>query len=136
MVELFVEYLGDLHCKVKHGPSGQEFFTDAPVDNQGKGEFISPTDMLGAASASCITTIMGIVARNNNIDIVGLKVKVMKEMTNVPFRRVKKLTMEFTFPKSLNTKEYKLMENVVKTCPVTRSISPEVEIDTKFYFEN
>jgi putative redox protein len=58
MVEIYVEYLGDLHCKVKHGPSGQEFLTDAPLDNEGKAEYISPTDLLATASASCITTIM------------------------------------------------------------------------------
>ena len=132
MVEIFVEYLGDLHCKVKHGPSGQEFLTDAPLDNEGKAEFISPTDLLATASASCITTIMGIVARNNNIDIVGLKVKATKEMVNVPYRRISKLTIDFVFPKKLNEKEFQLMSNVVKTCPVTRSLSPDVELEVHF----
>lgn len=132
MVEIFVEYLGDLHCKVKHGPSGQEFLTDAPLDNGGKAEFISPTDLLATASASCITTIMGIVARNNNIDIVGLKVKATKEMVNVPYRRISKLTIDFAFPKELNDKEFQLMSNVVKTCPVTRSLSSEVELEVHF----
>ncbi|HPI20036.1 MAG TPA: OsmC family protein [Candidatus Kapabacteria bacterium] len=132
MVEIFVEYLGDLHCKVKHGPSGQEFLTDAPLDNEGKAEFISPTDLLATASASCITTIMGIVARNNNIDIVGLKVKATKEMVNHPYRRISKLTIDFVFPKELNEKEFQLMSNVVKTCPVTRSLSPDVELEVHF----
>jgi len=132
MVEIFVEYLGDLHCKVKHGPSGQEFLTDAPLDNEGKAEFISPTDLLATASASCITTIMGIVARNHNIDIVGLKVKATKEMINVPFRRISKLTIDFVFPKELNEKEFQLMSNVVKTCPVTLSLSPDVELEVHF----
>ncbi len=132
MVEIFVEYLGDLHCKVKHGPSGQEFLTDAPLDNEGKAEYISPTDLLATASASCITTIMGIVARNNSIDIVGLKVKATKEMVNHPYRRISKLTIDFVFPKELNDKEFQLMSNVVKTCPVTRSLSPEVELEVHF----
>ena len=132
--QIFVDYLGDLHCQITHGPSGQQFLTDAPTDNQGNGEYISPTDLLGTASASCIATIMGIVARNNNIDIVGLKITVNKEMTNVPFRRVAKLTMDFVFPHKLNDKEFQLMKNVVNTCPVTRSISSDVEIVPNFSF--
>ena len=132
MVEIFVEYLGDLHCKVKHGPSGQEFLTDAPLDNEGKAEYISPTDLLATASASCITTIMGIVARNNNIDIKGLKVRAVKEMINVPFRRISKLMIDFDFPKELNDKEFALMSNVVKICPVTRSLSPDIEFEVHF----
>jgi len=135
IVRIDVEYLGDLHCRITHGPSGQQFLTDAPLDNQGKGEYISPTDLLGTASCSCIVTIMGIVARNNNFDITGLKAYVEKEMVNEPYRRIGRLTMYFHFPKQLNEKEFALMKNVVKTCPVTRSISPEVEIITHFSFE-
>jgi uncharacterized OsmC-like protein len=128
VTQIFVEYLGDLHCEIKHGPSGQTFFTDAPLDNQGKAEYISPTDLLGTASASCIATIMGIVAKNNNIDIKGMKITVNKEMTNVPFRRIAKLTLDIVFPHKLNEKELTLMKNVVKTCPVTRSLSSELEV--------
>ena len=135
MVQIFVEYLGDLHCEITHGPTGQKFITDAPVDNHGKGEFISPTDLLGTASASCIATIMGIVANNHNIDIKGMKITVIKEMTNIPFRRIAKLYMEIVFPHPLTDKEFKLMENVVKTCPVTRSISSEVELLVNYSFQ-
>jgi putative redox protein len=128
IVKIGVEYLGDLHCEITHGPSGQKFLTDAPVDNQGRGEFISPTDMLGTAVGSCIATIMGIVAKNNNIDITGMKVTISKEMTNIPYRRIARLTLDIEFPHMLNEKEFGLMSNVPKTCPVTRSISPEVEL--------
>lgn len=135
-VKIFVEYLGDLHCSVTHSLSGQTFLTDAPVDNQGKGEYISPTDLAAASIGSCVATIMGIVARNNNIDIKGMKINVTKEMTNVPFRRIKKLTLEITYPKKLNEEEFKLLSNVVRTCPVTRSLSSEVELEYSFHFSN
>ena len=134
-VKINVEYLGDLHCEITHGPSGQKFLTDAPVDNQGKGEFISPTDLLGTASASCIATIMAIVARNHNIDLEGLNISVVKETTNVPFRRIAKLTLDIVFPNKLNDKEFKLMENVVKTCPVTRSLSSDLEFIVNYSYK-
>jgi len=134
IVKINVQYLGDLHCEITHGPSGQKFLTDAPIDNQGKGEYISPTDLLGTASASCIATIMGIVAKNHDIDIKGLNITVAKETTNVPYRRIAKLTLDIVFPKQLNEKEFKLMENVVKTCPVTRSLSSDLEFVVNFSY--
>lgn len=134
IVKIDIEYLGDLHCKITHVPSGQQFLTDAPVDNNGKGEYISPTDLLGTASASCIATIMGMVAKNNNINIDGMKVTVSKEMVNIPFRRIGKLTLDFIFPNLLNEKEYQLMRNVVITCPVTRSLSSDIEFTANFSY--
>ena len=134
IVAIDIDYLGDLHCEITHRPSGQKFLTDAPLDNQGKAEYISPTDLLGTAVASCIATIMGIVARNNNIDIKGMKMTVYKEMTNVPHRRIAKLALDIVFPNILNDKEFKLLSNVPGTCPVTRSISKDVEIVIKYSF--
>lgn len=134
-VKIDVEYLGDLHCKITHGPSGISFLTDAPVDNQGKGEFISPTDLVAASIGSCIITIMGIVARNNNIDIKGMTISVIKEMVNQPFRRIGKLTHEISFPNDLNEKEFTMLSNVVKTCPVTRSLSPDIILEYKFNYQ-
>ncbi|MGA2298553.1 MAG: OsmC family protein [FCB group bacterium] len=134
MVQINVEYLGDLHCRVQHGPSGQEFLTDAPTDNQGKGEFISPTDLAAAAIGSCIPTIMGIVANKNNIDIKGLKITVLKEMINEPYRRIGKLSLDMVFPHKLNDHDFQLMKNVIKTCPVTRSLHPDIEIEAVYRF--
>ena len=133
-VRIDVEYLGDLHCTVTHGPSGQTFMTDAPVDNQGKGEYISPTDLAAAAIGSCVSTIMGIKAQANNIDIKGMKISVIKEMLNEPFRRIGKLIIEIVYPHILEDKDFKLLSNVVKTCPVTRSLSPEVELEYTFRY--
>ena len=134
MIEIYIDYLGDLHCKVKHGPSGQEFLTDAPIDNQGKGEYFSPTDLAATAMGSCIATIMGIKAREHNIDIVGMKIKVTKEMMNQPYRRIKKLTLDVVFPHKLNEHDFTIMKNVIKTCPVTRSLHPDIEIDVEYRF--
>lgn len=132
VVRIDVDYLGDLHTEVKHAPSGQSFLTDAPVDNEGKGEYISPTDLAGASIASCVATIMAIKARKNDINIEGLHISVEKRMVNVPFRRIGKLSFEITFRNPLSKKEFDLMANVVKTCPVTRSLHPDIELDYKF----
>lgn len=134
MVRIDVEYLGDLHTRCKHGPSGQEFLTDAPVDNRGKGEHFSPTDLLATASASCIATIMGIKAKDNKINIEGMNITVDKEMINEPYRRVKKLTYRIVFPHKLNDKDFKIMKNVIRSCPVTRSLDPNVELDVNYEF--
>lgn len=134
MVRIDVEYLGDLHCSVTHTPSGQVFMTDAPVDNNGKGEMISPTDLVAASIGSCIATIMGIKANANNIDIEGMKISTFKDMVNEPFRRIGKLTIDITFPHQLNDKEFAIMENVVRTCPVTRSLLPEIELQYSFSY--
>lgn len=132
VVRIDVDYLGDLHTKVTHAPSEQSFLTDAPVDNEGKGEYISPTDLAGASIASCVATIMGIKARKNDINIEGLHISVEKRMVNVPFRRIGKLSFEITFKHPLAKKEFDIMANVVKTCPVTRSLHPDIELDYKF----
>lgn len=132
MVKIKSEYLGDLSCKVTHTPSGNSFKTDAPLDNRGKARFISPTDMLAGSIASCVSTIMGIKAKDNNIDINGLEILAYKEMKNDPYRMVKKLTLEITFPYQLNNKDFNLLSNVVKTCPVTRSLHPDIELEYHF----
>ncbi|MDX9790241.1 MAG: OsmC family protein [Candidatus Kapaibacterium sp.] len=132
MVQIDVEYLGDLHCKVIHTPSGQSFITDAPIDNQGKGEFISPTDLTAASIASCIATIMSIKARNSGFDIEGLKISAQKFMINEPVRHIGKINLEIFLPHIYNEKEMAVLKNVVKTCPVSRSLAPDVEIITNF----
>ncbi len=134
-VQIDTEYLGNLHCTVRHSLSGQEFTTDAPLDNNGKGDYISPTDLVAAAIGSCIATIMGIKAEANKIDIKGLKIRAIKEMVNEPFRRIGRLIIDITFPHPLSDKDFAILSNVVKTCPVTRSLHPDVIIEHKFHFE-
>lgn len=134
MVQIDIEYLGDLHCKAVHEPSKTVLFTDAPVDNGGKAEFFSPTDLLATAAGTCMSTIMGIAAQKHNIDIKGMKIKVLKEMTSIPNRRVGKLTFDITFPHKLEDKDFQILKNIVRTCPVIRSIHPDLEIESSFGF--
>lgn len=134
MVEVTVEYLGDLRCKLKHGPSGAEIVTDAPKDNEGKGESFSPTDLMAAALGSCMITIMGIIARRHQIDLSGLKARIEKEMVADPDRRIGKLTVTMNFARDYSPKEKTLIERAAMTCPVHKSIGHNVEIPIQFNY--
>jgi putative redox protein len=135
MVEVTVEYKDDLHCLATHGPSGQTFMTDAPVDNMGKGEFFSPTDLVATAVGACISTVMGMVADRFNLDLTGMKVVVNKEMATTPPRKIVRLMIDIEFPCPLEEKEFIALKNVVKACPVVNSLDPNIKIDTKFTFK-
>jgi len=132
MTTIKTVYLGDLRTENEHIQSGNNMITDAPTDNQGKGESFSPTDMLATALGSCILTIMGIKARDNGIDIKGTKVDVTKIMASDP-RRVAEVVVEFTFPKKAYTGEEKnLVESVAGTSPVPLSLHPDLKQTIKF----
>lgn len=131
-VILNIDYLGDLHTKITH-PSGNGFLTDAPLDNNGKAEFISPTDLAAASIASCVATIMGIKAQNSGMKLEGLKITIEKEMKNEPFRMIKSLSLNIYYPKTINKEDRKILDNVVKTCPVTRSLHPDIELNYTFH---
>ena len=114
--------MGDLRTECIHLQSGNKIFTDAPTDNRGKGEAFSPTDLLATSLGSCIMTIMGIVARDNNIDIVGTEVDITKIMASDP-RRVAEVVVEFNFPdKNYSEDEKKIVESVAGTSPVPLSV--------------
>ena len=134
MVTIEITYEGDLHCRLKHGPSGVEIVTDAPKDNQGRGESFSPTDLVAAALGSCMMTLMGIAARSRGIDLVDLKCRVTKEMAQEPYRRIKRLETVFTFPRPLVEKERRLLEQAALTCPVHKSLHPEIEAPVFFKY--
>ena len=126
------KYIGELRTTSIHLSSGNEIITDAPIDNQGKGEAFSPTDLLASSLASCMLTIMGIAARNRGIKIEGTEVQVQKIMDANP-RRVKEIVIEFFFPDELYTDaDKKLLEHAAATCPVALSLSPEL-IQTKIF---
>jgi putative redox protein len=127
MVRVDVEYLGDLRCRATHGPSGDTFLTDAPVDNQGKGEAFSPTDLVATALGGCLATTMGIVAKRDGIDLSGLRVTVEKEMTTTSPRRIARLTVRIDMPDVPEDKRVKL-ERAAQHCPVHASLAPEVEV--------
>lgn len=123
-------YIGELRTEAIHLKSGTQMLTDAPVDNQGKGESFSPTDMVATALGSCMLTIMGIKARDKNIDIEGAQVEVLKTMASNP-RRISRLDIKMTMPKkSYSDKDKKILELATKACPVGNSLHSDVEVVT------
>ncbi len=122
-----ITYLGNLRTDAIHLKSGNTIITDAPTDNNGKGEAFSPTDLLSTSLGACMLTIMGIVAQRHNINIEGTTVDITKIMESNP-RRVSEIIVEFTMPKNNYTvKEKELLENAARTCPVAKSLSSELK---------
>ena len=129
-----VEYLGELRTELIHLESGDKVFTDAPKDNEGKGEAFAPTDLVATALASCMISIMGIKARNNGIDIVGTKAEILKVMQSNP-RRISRIEILITFPKSYNDKNKKILERAAITCPVGKSLDADIEQKITFKYK-
>lgn len=126
------EYIGGLRTSSVHLRSGQVVITDAPPDNNGRGEAFSPTDLLSASLACCMMTIMGIVANRHNINIDGTKADVSKIMGTEP-RRVIEIVIAMTVPgKDLSDKDKQLLENAAHTCPVAKSLHPELKQTVSF----
>ena len=132
MVAIQVEYQGDLHCRAVHGPSGTVLSTDAPKDNQGRGESFSPTDLVATALGTCMLTVMGILARTLNLDIAGATAAVEKEMTAAPPRRIQRLTMKIHVPQAHSSENREKLERAARTCPVFRSLHPDIEVPVDF----
>ncbi len=128
-------YKGDLRTSAEHLASGNAIITDAPVDNNGRGEAFSPTDLVSAALGSCMMTIMGIVANRASIDIEGMEVDITKIMATEP-RRIGEIVLTFTMPsgKSYTDKEKAMLENAARTCPVAVSLHPDVKQTTSFQY--
>ncbi len=126
-------YNGDLRTTATHLQSSTQIITDAPVDNQGKGEAFSPTDLLATSLAACMFTIMGITARTHEIDIDGASAEVTKVMGTEP-RRVTEICVNFTFPKkdSYSDKQKKILENAALTCPVNQSLHADIKRPINF----
>lgn len=127
MVRIQSEYQGDLHCTSVHTPSKTQLETDAPVDNQGRGESFSPTDLIATSLGTCMLTTMGIVARTLNFDLSGATVTVDKEMTSAPPRKVARLTVAIRVPRTTTSEIQQRLENAAHTCPVKRSLHPDIE---------
>ncbi len=114
MVKVDVTYTGDLHCDATHGPSRSKISTDAPTDNKGKGAAFSPTDLVATALATCMTTTVGIKAQELGVDLRGMTVSVQKEMSKDAPRRIVETALN---------------------CPVHKSLPPEIDRPTKFFWE-
>jgi putative redox protein len=134
MVQIDVAYKGQLRCTATHGPSGTSINTDAPKDNMGKGEAFSPTDLVATALGTCMVTTMGISAQRHNINIEGTTATVGKEMTAVPVRRIARLTVQITVPTELSEDDRHRMRNAAMSCPVHKSLHPDVKIPVTFYW--
>ena len=123
--QIQVKYLGDLRTKAIHVKSNSNIITDAPVDNQGKGEKFSPTDLIASSLGSCMLTIMGISARTYRIDITGASANVTKIMSSNP-RRIKEIYIDISFYKHINKKHRIILERSARSCPVSKSINPKI----------
>jgi uncharacterized OsmC-like protein len=134
MVKITGEYQGELHCTARHEPSGNTLVTDAPKDNQGRGEAFSPTDLIATSFATCILTTMAIVARKQGIELSGARFEVTKEMSTTPPRRIVRLATQIWLPIPVNHPAAKMLTAVAKNCPVHHTLHPLVEKPVIFHW--
>jgi len=127
MVKIAGKYEGDLHCRATHGPSNRTLETDAPVDNQGRGEAFSPTDLVATALGTCILTTMAIAARRLGVDLKGARFEVTKEMSADLPRRIARLAAQVWMPVPRSADRDGSLERAAHTCPVHQSLHPSVD---------
>jgi uncharacterized OsmC-like protein len=127
MVKITGEYQGELHCTATHGPSGKSLETDAPVDNQGRGEAFSPTDLVATAVGTCILTTMAMTGRRLGIDLKGARCEVVKEMSSDIPRRIVRLATHVWLPVPRSVDRDDLLERAARTCPVHKSLHPSID---------
>ena len=127
-VKISCEYLGDLRVQATHGPSGAVLQTDAPVDNHGKGEAFSPTDLTASSLAACILTILGIQAKNLGADFRGARIEVEKHMTTQPPRRIARLDVRIAMPSGITEDVRLRLIRAADACPVKQSLHPDIVI--------
>jgi len=126
-------YQGGLHCKLQHEPSGATVFTDAPVDNHGKGESFSPTDLMCSAMAGCMMTIMGIYADEHGLDLKGATIEVGKVMSANP-RRIARIETQISIPLPADTPHKAALEQCVLGSPAMRSLHPDIEVPITWHW--
>jgi putative redox protein len=132
MVTIQVKYDGGLRCTAEHGPSKTKLVTDAPVDNMGKGESFSPTDLAATALGTCILTTMAIVAARNGWKMDGSEATVVKHMVADPVRRIGKLVVSVRMRGAFDARARETLERTAHACPVHKSLAPDVEIPMTF----
>jgi putative redox protein len=137
LVRIDISYEGDLHCRAVHGPSGKTLETDAPVDNHGRGESFSPTDLLATALGTCMSTVMGILARERGYPLEGTRVQVIKLMTPPP-RRVARLEVTLDVPREnaarIDAAGRADLERRANECPVRLSLLPAIDVPIAFHW--
>lgn len=136
-VELTAIYEGKLRCVATHGPSTAKVATDAPVDNGGSGAEFSPTDLVATALGTCVLTTMGLVAERHGIDLSGMTVRVIKEMTQQPVRRIASLATEIVVPASAvpQASDRQRLEAAAAKCPVHASLHPDINAPLVFHYQ-
>ena len=132
MVKIEIEHTGSLHSEALHTESGTRIHTDAPLDNGGKGESFSPTDLLATALGTCMTTTMDLYAKKNGFSIGGANAVVLKHMVSEPSRRVGRLEVVVEMPLSGSHPQREALEKAALNCPVAKSLSPEIQIPVSF----
>jgi uncharacterized OsmC-like protein len=132
MIEIHIDYQGDLRTHAVHGPSQTELITDAPVDNQGRGESFSPTDLVATALGTCMATIMGIVAKRKGIDLRGMIIRVEKHMSADLPRRIVRLPVTVEVPLPADHPDRALLEASALGCPVFHSLHPDIDKPVTF----
>jgi len=139
VVDIDVEYEGELHCRAQHGPSAAVLVTDAPVDNQGRGESFSPTDLVATGLGTCMLTVMGILAKKRGLRLDGTRVHVKKTMTSVAPRRIAQLAVEVSFPPAAtaNVADARAeFEQAANQCPVRLSLLDAIAVPTRFEWQS
>ena len=132
MVTITTVYEGGLRCQATHGPSGSQLTTDAPVDNHGRGESFSPTDLVATAFGACMMTIMGIVADRHGIDLQGMTAETSKVMSATPPRRIASLITRLTVPLPADHPHREVLARAAHTCPGHQSLHPEIDTTVEF----
>lgn len=135
MVKATTRYEGGLRCRAVHGPSGTTLVTDAPVDNHGKGESFSPTDLVATALGACMMTVMGIVAERHGLDLTGMTAETEKVMTVAPPRRIASLRTRITVPLPADHPQRQPLEQAAHICPVHKSLHPEIDAAIEFVWQ-
>ena len=132
MVEILIDYQDGLTCHSIHAPSGAKITTDAPLDNHGRGQSFSPTDLVATALGSCMATIMGIVAERKGIPLDGMKIAVRKIMNTEGPRRIGRLEIDIDVPIPISHPHRELLVNSAIACPVHQSLHPDIECDIQW----
>jgi putative redox protein len=136
-VKIEVAYQGELASQATHQPSGTELITDAPLDNGGRGQSFSPTDLVATALGTCIVTIMGLVGERHQLDLAGTTVQVEKEMVQHPHRRIGGLRTIVTVPAGAcpDPAMRERLQNAASHCPVHRSLHPDIDAPIEFVWQ-
>ena len=128
-----IVYQNNLRTEAEHIASGKKIITDAPIDNNGKGEAFSPTDLVATALGSCMITIMAISANKYDIDVSGTNASVKKIMGSDP-RRINEIAIDINMNKNIEEKDRKRLERAALACPVHKSLHPDLEKRIRFIY--